>query len=398
VRRRWSRRRGAEAEPGRGPALPAGRIEFPPAGESIPRTPLIIAGWALGADGPPSEVVVFVDGRPTRARVGAARRDDLVAAYPRTPGAEAAGWDAIVDVRGVAGPELTVTLVVRTGEGWTELDRRELRADLPAASGDRRRAVFTIARNEAAFLPIWLRYYRRHFDPVDIYVLDNDTADGSTDGLEGTCNVVPVHRAESPEGGGASLLVWLVGTVEDFQAFLLRSYDAVLFAEVDELIVPDPRSYRGLGDYIDRLEGPAACCTGYNVVHDPDEEPPLRFDEPILRQRRYWQLSPRWYSKRVLGRIPLSWNVGFHDEYNAPGVEPDPELLLIHLHRVDYEYCQARHRASASREWPEDDLRFNLSWHQRIAEPEEFRDWFFRGEDLEGTPREEIPERIREVV
>ena len=81
-----------------------------------------------------------------------------------------------------------------------------------------------------------------------------------------------------------------------------------------------------------------------------------------------------------------------------PLVQPDPGLFLIHLHRVDYEYCLARHRASAGREWPEDDLRFNLSWHQRIAEPAEFRDWFFGGEDLEGTPRQEIPERIREVV
>ena len=383
---------------GEAPALPAGRIDFPPEGESIPRTPLIVAGWALGADGPPSDVVVLVDGRPARARVGAAPRDDLAAAYPGVAGANAAGWDAIVDVRGVAGSELTVALLARTAEGWAELDRRKLRIDPPGVGEGRRRAVFTISRNESTFLPMWLRYYRRHFEPADIYVLDNDSSDGSTEGLRGSCNVVPVHRDESAEGGGASLLVWLEGTVEDFQAFLLRSYDAVLFAEVDELIVPDPRTYPDLGAYIDRLEGPAACCTGYNVVHYPDEEPPLRYNEPILRQRRYWHLSPRWYSKRVLGRIRLSWSVGFHEEYNAPGVQPDPGLFLIHLHRVDYEYCLARHRASAGREWPEDDLRFNLSWHQRIAEPAEFRDWFFGGEDLEGTPRQEIPERIREVV
>jgi hypothetical protein len=391
----WRRARSTEAAP---PELPAARIEFPTAGATVPRTPLIVAGWALGADGPIDAGVVLVDGaHPTAARLATTPRDDVASRFPGVEGAAGAGWDAIVDVRGVEGPEATLSLLGRTGGGWAELARSPIRLAEAGAATAGRRAVFTIARNEATFLPIWLRYYRRHFDPADIYVLDNDSADGSTDGLEGSCRVVPVHRVQSAERDSASLLVWLKGTVEDFQAFLLRSYDTVLFAEVDELVVPDPRSYPDLGAYVDRLDGAAACCTGYNVVHYPDEAA-LRFDQPLLAQRRYWHPSPHWYSKRLLARIPLSWNIGFHDEYNVPGAEPDPDLYLIHLHRVDYDYCLARHRAAADREWADNDLRLNLSWHQRIAEPEEFRRWFFGGEDLEGTEREPIPERIRELV
>jgi hypothetical protein len=191
--------------------------------------------------------------------------------------------------------------------------------------------------------------------------------------------------------------MWIKGTVQDFQAFLLRSYETVLYAEVDEFVVPDPSRHADLGSYIDEFEGAAATCTGYNVVHYPQEgEPPLRFDEPVLCQRRFWHRSPQ-YSKRLLSRVPLTWNVGFHQEFSVPDAPPDPGLLLVHLHRVDYDYCLARHRLAASGNWNEEDLQFNLTWHQRVIEPDEFHHWFFHGEDLEGQGREPIPERVRDA-
>ena len=42
-------------------------------------------------------------------------------------------------------------------------------------------AVFTIVKNENYFLPIWLKHYKRYFDNSDIYVLDHQSNDGSTD-------------------------------------------------------------------------------------------------------------------------------------------------------------------------------------------------------------------------
>ena len=41
---------------------------------------------------------------------------------------------------------------------------------------------------------------------------------------------------------------------------------------------------------------------------------------------------------------------------------------------------------------------FNLGWHQRVVESDEFHDWFFHGEDLEGTTREAIPEHMKRVL
>ncbi|CAF4409086.1 unnamed protein product, partial [Adineta steineri] len=66
-------------------------------------------------------------------------------------------------------------------------------------------AVFTICRNEKGYLPIWLRYYRRHFADKDIYILDNDSNDGSTSNL-----TVNVNRVSSEKYFDH---MWLVQTV-----------------------------------------------------------------------------------------------------------------------------------------------------------------------------------------
>ena len=101
------------------------------------------------------------------------------------------------------------------------------------------------------WLPQWVAYYSRYFDPEDLYVLDHDSTDASIAAFEGHCQVVRDHRTTSFDHR------WLRSTVEDFQAFLLQSYETVLFAEADEFIVADPRHYAGLDEYIDRLSRPA---------------------------------------------------------------------------------------------------------------------------------------------
>jgi Glycosyl transferase family 2 len=375
---------------------PAGRIETPPPGTAVHRGQVVVGGWALGEQGPMTELLVVVDGRrATAARLAPEHlpRDDVAERYPAIPDARRAAWDAIIDVRWVGSRSTTLSLLGRTRAGdWVELAKNEIRIDDPISPSRGGRAAFTIVQNEPVFLPLWLRYYGRHFDSADIYVLDHDSTDGSTALAEGVANVVRVHREVSFDH------TWLTGVVEDFQAFLLRSYHAVLFAEADEFIVPDPECYAGIGDYMERLKGLTARCSGYNVVHYPDDEAPLSFDQPILGQRRYWHPSPQWYSKRLLSKVPLSWNIGFHQEFNAPDVSPDPELFLVHLHRVDYEYCLDRHRAVTAREWYEGDRQFDLGWHYRVVEPDEFREWFFHGDDLEGSGPEPIPERLKEAL
>ena len=349
-----------------------------------------VSGWVFDEAGLLESALLVVDsGSGAQVRLGV-WRPDVGEAYPSTPHASSSGFEGTVDLRAVASGTARIALLVRLGDAtWREAAAVEVQISAPTRGRDgaRARAAFTIAQNEPVMLPLWLKYYGRYFDPDDLYVLDHDSTDGSTAGLDG-CHVVPVHRQAFDHH-------WLKSTVELFQAFLLRSYDAVLFAEADEFVLADPRQYTGLDDYIARLARPSARCAGFNVVHQP-EEPSLRFDAPLLAQRRCWHAS-LLYSKRLLSRIPLHWSEGFHLEYSAPDDPPDPGLLLVHLHRVDYDTCLARHRAAAARDWKEDDVLRGLGAQNQIVESHEFDEWFYRGADLD-APRELIPEHIRTVL
>ncbi|CAF4547074.1 unnamed protein product, partial [Rotaria sp. Silwood2] len=166
-------------------------------------------------------------------------------------------------------------------------------------------AVLTICRNEPGYLPIWLKYYRRYFAGDDIYILDNDSDDGSTSNL--SVNVIRVHSEKYFDH------YWLVGTVQNYTRNLLESgYKYVLFCEIDEIVVPDPAKYPlGLIDYINRTKLMVVRVKAYNIRHNVDLEPKLKLNESILQQRRYWMRQAN-YDKPLLTNIALHWVPGFH--------------------------------------------------------------------------------------
>jgi hypothetical protein len=370
-----------------------GGIDEPTAGSAVPRGLLRVTGWAFDS-GELLEAAMLVvgDGPGSPVRLGI-WRPDVGSAYPGVTHAASSGFEGAVDLRAAPGGTARITLLVRLTDGnWLQAWSVEVRIEEREArprDGARPRAAFTIVNDEPVMLPLWLAYHERCFDADDIYVLAHDCSRETTAALEGRCHVVPVHHEAAFDH------LWLKTTVESFQAFLLRSYAVVLFAEVDEFVVADPRHYAGLGAYIDAMPGPAARCVGFNVVHQPDE-PPLRFDAPLLAQRRSWHASLD-YSKRLISRVPLRWSDGFHHEHTAPDDPPDPDLMLVHLHRVDYDWCLDRHRASAARDWNAADVVHRRGSQNRIFEPAEFEEWFRRGPDLD-APCELIPDHIRQVL
>ncbi len=113
--------------------------------------------------------------------------------------------------------------------------RRRLRmrkdARVPRSSG--RRAVVTMVHNEAVFLPIWLRYYSRFFSPEDIYVLDHETTDGSTDREASYASRSPTSRVDH---------AWMASTDRaGCSASSSTRHDVVLATDVDEIVAPDPQ-------------------------------------------------------------------------------------------------------------------------------------------------------------
>lgn len=240
----------------------------------------------------------------------------------------------------------------------------------PDISGGRSRrakraAVLTMVHNESIFFPIWLRYYSRFFGPDEIHVLDHDTSDGSTAG--GGFVRVPVSHETVDH-------TWMVRTIEAHQRELLERFDAVLVTDVDEIVAPRPE-WGTLDEYLRRFDEEFVNCLGYEVLHMADREGPFDPSRPVLEQRGHW-FANDGYDKPGLAAEPTRWEPGFHAREDG-GFRLDPDLILIHLHRMDYEVCLARHRYRRERAWNDQDLAEDWAKHNLITGGDDFARWFY---------------------
>ena len=246
-------------------------------------------------------------------------------------------------------------------------------------------AVMTMVADESFFLPLWLRYYGSFADAADIYVLDHDSTDGSTEG-RGFVRI----QVHNPVLDWA----WHVEVVRRQQAELLERYDVVLYTDVDEIVVPDP-AYGDLGRYVAEFSGEFVTCRGWEVLHDPSTEPALDPSRPVLEQRGRWFRNPA-YSKPLLATVPMPWTGGFHGRTDGL-TRDDPRLSLVHLHRVDFDRCLDRHRQRVARPWVPEQVADGWGYQDRITDLEAFRTWFFTDSSWPGTSIaiEDIPNRWR---
>ena len=176
---------------------------------------------------------------------------------------------------------------------------RRARSATGAPSGRRGRGCPGGARRSAArwsrssttrpiFLPIWLRYYSRFFAAEDIYVLDNDTTDGSTQ----AAGLRPRSRSPSDRVDH----VWMAETLAGVSAPAARALRRrPRHRRRRDRRAADP-TCGTLGAYIDRLDEEFVNPLGYEVLHLPDREPAARSRAPdprparlLVRQRRLRQ-------------------------------------------------------------------------------------------------------------
>jgi hypothetical protein len=234
----------------------------------------------------------------------------------------------------------------------------------------RRRAVLTIVHNEPVFLPLWLRYYSRFFAADDIYVLDHETADGSTSG-PGFVRIPVAHdRVDA---------AWMTGVLASAQRDLLERYDVVLVADADEIVAPPP-SWGTLGQYLDRFDEDFVNPLGYEILHLRDREPALSLNRPVMDQRGYW-FANDGYDKPILATVPMEWTPGLHR--SADGRHNyDPDLYLIHLRRMDYSICRARQRRLAAEEWARSDVERGWGNYNRL-DGADYERWFYEDSGFE---------------
>jgi hypothetical protein len=258
-------------------------------------------------------------------------------------------------------------------------------------------ACFTIAQDEIDLLPLWVEHYRTYAPNAELYVLDHDSVGDAAYYLEQLkrdgVHVVPVRHDESFD------YVWLINVVQRFQEFLLQSYAAVAFSEVDELLLPVPGTHQTLDALMTVSHDVFLRATGRCVVHHRPAEPDMDWRQPFLAQRQHWYTSTR-YSKVAIARLPVFYSAGFHAAHNVPAtLAPHPELLCLHLHQADYKTTLRRHQRNGGRVWSS---RFRLSpegIHQRLDNPADLERYLLCDLDnpTEFAQLVEIPQALRET-
>ena len=178
--------------------------------------------------------------------------------------------------------------------------------------------------NEPVWARVWARHYARQVGAEHCFLLDHGSDDGSTEGLG--VRVERLARSALDEDERAA-------RVSERAAALLQEYDAVVHADVDELLVADPRRFRDLRAFAAAAGGDAITSVGLDVQHLPQEEASLVLDRLIGEQRRWVRFSAAM-CKPAFIRKPVCWMPGFH-ACDAPMVTGG--LFLLHLRYADLE-------------------------------------------------------------
>jgi hypothetical protein len=227
-------------------------------------------------------------------------------------------------------------------------------------------AAITMAYNESAFLPIWLNHYGSALGAANLFVIDDGSTDGSASD-RGSYNYLRKERAVFDEDDRALL-------ISEFHKQLLNAYDIVIYTDVDELIVVDPKLGLSLADYLARDDFDYKTTVGFNVLHDVKGEPPISLDRPLFAQRRYAQFSIG-YCKPAVSKVPMNWGAGFHFNRGRPH-KFDVNLFLFHLRAMDLETARTRFRKLRGLVWSNNSLSKQHGDHFRLHEPEYLQRFF----------------------
>ncbi|MFT4261396.1 MAG: glycosyltransferase family 2 protein [Candidatus Woesearchaeota archaeon] len=240
-------------------------------------------------------------------------------------------------------------------------------------------AAFTIVRDESYFLPLWIAYYKSVADYI--LVLDNNTEDGSTKNLDVDVREVKGEYAYDQK--------FINKVVRKTQRELLKEYDYVIYAEADEILIPLNQDLR---DYIIEKDENAIMAQGYDVVQlEGEKEAP--YDSNILFERTMMEFQ--WdICKTLIAKIPLNWDLGFHN----PGVDyyEDPDFYMIHLHKINKYYAFHRRLERTKWKWDPEDLEERRTWHYWLLDEEKFNEWY-TPTNLHLIP-EQIKKRFKEHV
>jgi hypothetical protein len=235
-------------------------------------------------------------------------------------------------------------------------------------------AAITMTFNETTFLPIWLHYYASQLGYENLYIIDHRSNDTSIWNArkKGALNIIRMEKEELDEEERAI-------HISLYHERLLKDYHAVIYTDVDEIIIPDPLTHLTLREYINERVETYVNAFGLNVIHNIFEEPKLDVGQPLFRQRSYIKPTP-WYCKPLISKVPMRWSAGFHFS-NEPRRQA-LDLFLFHLRAMDFDIAKDRIRTLSSVKRSKRSIENNQGDHFGWSE-EKYLSHFFPNQQIE---------------
>ena len=211
-------------------------------------------------------------------------------------------------------------------------------------------AALTMSYNEPVWAQVWARHYAGQVGAENCFLMDHGSDDGSADGLN--VHVERLARSALDEDVRAAQVGARV-------AALLKTYDAVVHTDVDELVIADPRRFSNLRSFAASQTGEVVTAVGLDVQHLAAEEAALDVGRPIGRQRGWVRFSAAM-CKPVFVRRAVRWVPGFH---SCDAAMQTGGLFLFHLRYADLQLGLRRLERTRGQAFASADIAL----HQRVS-------------------------------
>jgi hypothetical protein len=197
--------------------------------------------------------------------------------------------------------------------------------DAAASPVHRQPIAVTDAMSPDGYFPLWHRYYARELGAANLIVV---TYEGMAQHFS-SFEFRKIYELPGAYNDDRRL-----AAINEIGLEIVAANGRLLRADVDEFIVPDPRKYSSLREYLARADVPYVTARGFDVIQSPHEAP-LDLTRPIILEQRRFAFAVAALNKTCVTSVPLQWGRGFH-QCTAPPEFAD--LYLLHLKRADIQF------------------------------------------------------------
>lgn len=197
--------------------------------------------------------------------------------------------------------------------------------------------AITMVRDDEFFLRKWIEYYGSQLGESNLYVF----FDGRDQTIPDFCQKANTILCDRVKGMVAKADKGRINFLSDQAKILLGKYDLVIGTDVDEFLVVDPKTGKGLQEYLSSIEiKNSVSGLGIDIGQHMKIEAEINGKEKFLSQRHFGYLSSRYTKANVIS-FPVKWGSGFH-RVKRHNFHIDKNLYLFHFGCIDLNMLKKR--------------------------------------------------------